>query len=45
MKANELGNVAVLLGGRAGLGGAERGCGQAKRAARFDVPRVNRGKW
>ena len=26
---SELGKVAVLMGGRAGLGAAERGCGQA----------------
>ncbi len=30
----EFGKVAVLLGGRAGLGGAERRCGKAKQAAR-----------
>jgi len=27
----EFGKVAVLLGGRAGLGGAQHRCGQAKR--------------
>ncbi len=30
----EFGKVAVLMGGRAGLGVAERGCGQAKQAPR-----------
>ncbi len=30
MNVKAFGKVIVLLGGRAGLGGAERGCGKAK---------------
>ena len=45
MKANEFDKVAVLLGGRAGLGGAERGCGQAKRAAPVKARCMDIGKW
>ncbi|MEP7207002.1 MAG: hypothetical protein ABI920_08685 [Casimicrobiaceae bacterium] len=30
---DDFGKVAVLMGGRAGLGGAQHGCGQAKQAA------------